>query len=125
MSTTPKPTASGIDALAVDTGVVAGLLTGFIRDEVHKVGFDAVVVGLSGGVDSSLVTVLARQTLGAEHVFPVFMPYRTSDPQSAADARAVCEQAGLALDVVDISAQIDAYFAGAPEADRTRRGNKM
>jgi NAD+ synthase len=125
MSTTPKPIASATDALAIDTGVVAELLTGFIRDEVHKVGFDAVVVGLSGGVDSSLVTVLASQTLGAEHVFPVFMPYRTSDPRSAADAQAVCDQAGLRLDVVDISAQIDAYFAGTPDADRTRRGNKM
>src|SRR5438552_4189496 len=125
MSTTPKPTASGIDALAVDTGVVAGLLRGFIRDEVHKVGFDSVVVGLSGGVDSSLVTVLAREALGPEHVSAVFMPYRTSDAQSAADARAVSELAGLALEVVDISAQVDAYFEHVPDADRTRRGNKM
>ncbi|TMB92278.1 MAG: NAD+ synthase [Chloroflexi bacterium] len=125
MSTTPKPTASGIDAPAVDTGVVAGLLRGFIRDEVHKVGFDSVVVGLSGGVDSSLVTVLAREALGPEHVTAVFMPYRTSDAQSAADARAVSELAGLALEVVDISAQVDAYFEHVPDADRTRRGNKM
>ena len=125
MSTTPKTTASGSDALAIDTGVVAGLLGGFIRDEVHKVGFDSVVVGLSGGVDSSLVTVLANQALGAEHVFPVFMPYRTSDAQSAADAHAVSALAGLPLEVVDITPQVDAYFERVSEADRTRRGNKM
>jgi NAD+ synthase len=125
MSPTPKLSESAAEPLAIDTGVVAELLCGFIRDEVHKVGFDSVVVGLSGGVDSSLVTVLARRTLGAEHVFPVFMPYHTSDPQSAADARRVIEQHGLDLEVVDITPQIDAYFARFPAADRTRRGNKM
>jgi len=125
MSTTPKTIGSAAAALAIDTGVVTDLLSRFIRDEVHKVGFDSVVVGLSGGVDSSLVATLAARTLGPEHVFAVFMPYRTSDPQSRADALRVCELSELSLEEIDISAQIDAYFERHPDADRTRRGNKM
>ncbi len=125
MSTTQRPTNSAADALAIDAGFVAGLLRGFIADGVRKVGFERVVVGLSGGVDSSLVTALAVSSLGAANVVAVFMPYRTSDPRSARDAHAVCERLGIAAETIDITTQVDDYFARFPEADRTRRGNKM
>ena len=125
MSTTPRTSASAANVLAIDAGVVETLLTGFLRDEVRKAGFSDVVVGASGGVDSSLVVALAARALGPEHVHAVSMPYRTSSPDSGADARAVCEQLGVPLDVVDISPEIDAYFEHHPDADRTRRGNKM
>jgi NAD+ synthase len=125
MSTTQRPTDSAADTLAIDAGFVAGLLRGFIADGVRKVGFERVVVGLSGGVDSSLVTTLAVSALGADNVVAIFMPYRTSDPQSALDASAVCEGLGIAARTIDITAQVDDYFEGFPDADRTRRGNKM
>jgi NAD+ synthase len=89
------------------------------------VGFERVIVGLSGGVDSSLVTALAVSSLGADNVVAVFMPYRSSDPQSQIDALAVCDSLGIAAVIIDITAQVDAYFDRFPEADRTRRGNKM
>ena len=88
-------------------------------------GFERVIVGLSGGVDSSLVTALAVSSLGADNVVAVFMPYRSSDPQSQIDALAVCDSLGIAAKVIDITPQVDAYFDGFPDADRTRRGNKM
>jgi NAD+ synthase len=125
MSTTQRPTDSAADTLAIDAGFVAGLLRGFIADGVRKVGFERVVVGLSGGVDSSLVTTLAVSALGGDNVVALFMPYRTSDPQSALDAYAVCERLGIAAETVDITTQVDDYFASFPDADRTRRGNKM
>ena len=125
MSTTQRPIDSAADTLAIDAGFVAGLLRGFIADGVRKVGFERVVVGLSGGVDSSLVTTLAVSALGADNVVALFMPYRTSDPQSALDAYAVCEGLGIAAETVDITAQVDDYFERFPDADRTRRGNKM
>jgi NAD+ synthase len=120
-----SPTVSAADVLAIDTGVVTRILCGFVHDEVHKVGFDRVVVGLSGGVDSALTAALAARALGAEHVVPVLMPYRTSSPASEGDARAVCEMLGIEPVVVDISPQVDAYFQRHPDADRDRRGNKM
>jgi NAD+ synthase len=125
MSTTQRPTDSAADTLAIDAGFVAGLLRGFIADGIRKVGFERVVVGLSGGVDSSLVTSLAVSSLGRDNVVALFMPYRTSDPQSRIDAYAVCDSLGIAAQTIDITPQVDAYFERFPDADRTRRGNKM
>lgn len=119
-------TVSAADALSIDTAVVTEILLGFIRDEVGKVGFDRVVLGLSGGVDSALVAALAARALGPGQVVPVIMPYRSSSPESEADARTVASQLGLVDPlVVDISPQVDAYFDRFPDADRGRRGNKM
>jgi NAD+ synthase len=119
-------TVNPADALAIDTDLVERILVGFLRDEVHKVGFERVVLGLSGGVDSAVSAALAQRALGAENVVPIIMPYRTSNPQSEADARAVADSLGIKPEVVDISPQVDAYFEGSfPDADRARRGNKM
>jgi len=118
-------TSTSTAPLRIDSPVVCRILEGFIDHEVHKVGFDRVVVGLSGGIDSSLVTALACRALGQEHVTPVIMPYRDSAPSSEADARLVCERLGLTPELVDITPQVDAYFTRFPDADRTRRGNKM
>ena len=87
-STTPRQTVSAIDALSIDSDVVRDILVGFIRNEVRKVGFERVVVGLSGGVDSALSAALACVALGPENVLPILMPYRTSSSASEADARA-------------------------------------
>jgi NAD+ synthase len=125
MSTTPRPIDSDADTLAVDAPFVIELLRGFIADGVRKVGFERVIVGLSGGVDSSLVTALAVSSLGADSVVALFMPYRSSDPQSQIDALAVCESVGINAEIVDITPQVDTYFDRFPDADRTRRGNKM
>ncbi|MDQ6846251.1 MAG: NAD+ synthase [Candidatus Dormibacteraeota bacterium] len=124
-STTPRRTVSDSDALAIDRDVVRDILVGFIRNEVRKVGFERVVLGLSGGVDSALSAALACAALGAENVLPIVMPYRTSSAASEADARLVCERIGMTPTVLDISPQVDAYFERFPDADRGRRGNKM
>jgi NAD+ synthase len=118
-------TVNAADALAIDTELVERILVGFLREEVRKVGFEHVVLGLSGGVDSAVSAALAQRALGAENVIPVIMPYRTSSPRSEADARAVADSLGIKPQVVDISPQLDAYFEQFPDADRGRRGNKM
>ena len=125
-SMTPPPNGSAPDPLSIDSEVVRRILVGFVRNEVGKVGFDRVVVGLSGGIDSALSAAIACEALGAENVLPVLMPYRTSSTASEADARLVCAHLGMTVTVVDISPQIDAYFdEHHPDADRGRRGNKM
>jgi NAD+ synthase len=118
-------TVSAADALSIDTDLVCRLLTGFVGEEVGKVGFERVVLGLSGGVDSAVSAAIAVRALGAEQVIPVIMPYSSSSPASEADARRVCAQLGMEPVVVDISPQIDAYFSRFADAERHRRGNKM
>src|SRR5438445_4310230 len=123
--TTVSQTVYAADALRIDSEVVLSLLVGLVPEEVHKVGFQRVVVGLSGGVGSAVTAAVAQRALGPDDVVPVIMPYRSSSPASEADARTVCDQLGLRPVMVDISPQIDAYFERFPEVDRTRRGNKM
>ncbi len=101
-------------------------LTSFVADAVATAGARGVTVGLSGGIDSALAAALAVRALGRERVHAFFMPYRTSNPESARDAAAVATSLGLSLATIDITPQIDAYFSAVdPEADAVRRGNKM
>ncbi len=80
----------------------------FIRDEVQRRrGFERVVIGLSGGVDSSLVAYLAAEALGPDNVLGVRMPYRTSSPESLAHAQLVMDALGIKALTVDISAAVD------------------
>jgi NAD+ synthase len=111
--------------LAINPELVRRILVGFIRNEVRKVGFERVVLGLSGGVDSSLVATLAAEALGPTNVVAFIMPYKTSDPKSKTDALQVVRQLGIHHLEIDISPQIDAYFEGFPDADQKQRGNKM
>jgi NAD+ synthase len=101
------------------------ILVGFIRNEVRKTGLERIVVGLSGGVDSALSAMLAAEALGRENVLAILMPYRSSNPDSEAHAKMVVQQCGVESLLVDITPQIDAYFARFPDADARRRGNKM
>ena len=101
------------------------IIVAFIADEVRKVGVERVVVGLSGGVDSSLSAFLAAEALGPRNVLGINMPYRTSSAESAAHAALAARTAGIELLTVDITPQIDAYFERFPDAPPVRRGNKM
>lgn len=111
--------------LALNAPLAVKVLTSFIRDAVETSGTSGVVVGLSGGVDSSLSAALAAQALGPERVHGFLLPYRTSNPSSEQDARTVAEHLGVPHRVIDISPMIDAYFEMEPDADPVRRGNKM
>jgi NAD+ synthase len=111
--------------LQLDCHTVLRILVGFIDNEVRKAGFERVVVGLSGGVDSSLSAFLAAEALGPQNVWGILMPYRSSNPESAAHAALVVSTLGIHGLTVDITPMVDAYFAGFPDADQVRRGNKM
>jgi NAD+ synthase len=114
-----------MNELTVNTALLRSMLVGFIRDEVWKVGVRRAVLGLSGGIDSALVAALAAKALGPENVHAFIMPYRTSNPESEAHARLACNAFGINHDVIEITPMVDAYFDRYPEADQTRRGNKM
>jgi NAD+ synthase (glutamine-hydrolysing) len=81
--------------------VYLGLVLG-LRDYVRKNGFEEVVLGLSGGIDSAFVAVLATDALGAGAVRALAMPSPFSSPESLEDARQVAAGLGIRLDVLEI-----------------------
>ena len=80
------------------------------RDYVRKNGFEKVVIGLSGGVDSSLVAAIAADALGPENVIGVSMPSRYSSPGSKSDAEALAKNLGIEFKVIPIEKAFSAYL---------------
>jgi NAD+ synthase (glutamine-hydrolysing) len=115
------------DPLAIDAALTRRWLVEFIRDEVQRRrGFERVVLGLSGGVDSSVVAYLAAEALGPRNVIGVRMPYRTSSAESLAHAQLVVDALGIEEITVEISDAVDGLAAAMPEKpDAGRLGNIM
>ncbi len=113
--------------LAIDTDVARRIVGGFIREQLRQAGFERLVLGLSGGIDSALVAYLAAEAIGPERLLCVLMPYRTSSDASRTDAEEVVRQLGCAAELVDISGMVEAYFGdpGRGDASTLRRGNLM
>ena len=95
------------------------------RDYVRKCGFAKVLVGLSGGIDSSLVAAIAKDALGAENVLGIGMPSPYSSTGSIDDSRRLAENLGIRYEVIGISELFGEYtralgplFAGS-KADTT------
>ncbi|MEJ2662794.1 MAG: NAD+ synthase [Spirochaetia bacterium] len=82
-----------------------------IRDYIHKCGFSRVHLGLSGGIDSALTTVLAVFALGKENVTAFAMPSRYSTEASLEDARLLCRNLGIALRVISIENIFPAFLS--------------
>jgi len=92
------------------------------HDYLTKNGFEHVVIGLSGGIDSALAASIAVDALGPEHVTGVFMPSSITSPESRTDAEALARNLGIDLLSVPIDKEIASYreslknvFAGAAE----------
>ncbi len=111
--------------LAINTDLAHTILVKFLRDAVHKVGFSRAVIGLSGGIDSALAAYLVAEAIGPQNVLALRMPYRTSSPDSLADAQAVIDALGIQSDTVDITPMVDPLLARFPDANNVRKGNIM
>lgn len=79
-----------------------------VRDYVHKNRFPGVIIGLSGGVDSALVLVIAVDALGADKVRAIMMPSRYTADISWLDAREMAQNLGVQYDEIPISRPVDA-----------------
>lgn len=120
-----RPRSATPPEVPVNTPVLRRILVAFVRNEVRKVGVERVVLGLSGGVDSSLAAFLAAEALGPANVLGIRMPYRTSSAESLEHAALVADATGIEMRTIEITPQIDAYFDRFPDASALRRGNKM
>ena len=123
----PFRASAGPQPLAIEPALARRWLVEFLRDEVtRRRGFAKGLVGLSGGVDSSLVAYLAAEALGPENVIGVRMPYRTSSPDSLEHAELVAKDTGIEMRTVEISEGVDGIArAIGGEVTPARLGNIM
>jgi NAD+ synthase len=118
---------------AIEAEQAVAVISAFIGSQLAQTGFERLVVGLSGGVDSATVAFLAARAVGADNLLAVRMPYRTSSPESEADALLVVTALGCRTERVEISAMVDPMLelVGDPEQSpagdvlNVRRGNVM
>ncbi len=88
---------------------ISAALTLGIQDYFGKLGFKKAILGLSGGIDSALVAVLAAQALGAENIHCLLMPSRYSSDHSIADSLALVKNIGVSYDILSIEKAFEAY----------------
>jgi NAD+ synthase/NAD+ synthase (glutamine-hydrolysing) len=82
------------------------------RDYIRKCGFSRVLIGLSGGIDSSLTAAIAVEAVGRENVTGVGMPGPYSSEGSVTDAREMAERLGIRFELVSISSVYDRFVEG-------------
>lgn len=108
----PRPILPSAPRLEPEEAEIYQALVTGLGDYVRKNGFEHVVIGLSGGIDSALSAAVAADALGPESVWGVAMPGRFSSEGSLVDARSLAERLGIRFDVIPI----DETFAGFLEA---------
>jgi NAD+ synthase len=111
--------------LQIDVPAVRRVLIEFIQREVIRAGFKRVVIGLSGGLDSSLACHLAVEALGADQVLAICMPYTSSSPESLEHAQLIINATGIQSLAIPIIELADALIKQTPGIDARRKGNIM
>ncbi len=113
------------NVLKIDSAKVQQKLVRFIRSQTKSAHFSRVVIGLSGGLDSSLVAYLCSQALSSANVFALILPYKHTSGESINLAKSIARKLQIKTRFIDITEQIEAYFKDFPDADKIRWGNKM
>jgi len=132
-----------VEELTINCFEVKRSLIEFIRREMEKSGLQRVVLGLSGGLDSSVVAYLATEALEPHNVYGLIMPYRSYQSESVKQARLIARNLAINSQVIRIDSMVEGYFGkfsrqripdpallrGKKSRDRSfeylRRGNKM
>ncbi|MFP4170247.1 MAG: NAD+ synthase [Methanomassiliicoccales archaeon] len=98
----------------------------FIRSKVEETSSEGVVVGLSGGIDSALVSKLCCDALGPERVLNIFMPSKSTPDPDRRDVEEFCDRFGMELRTFDISEVVSCFCSQLPSAERLDlKGNVM
>lgn len=101
------PSSAPLDRLAISR-IHDALVLG-IKDYFQKLGFKKAILGLSGGIDSAIVAVLAARALGEKNVQGILMPSKYSTDHSVKDAEILAKNIGCPYDIIPIKNIVDAY----------------
>jgi NAD+ synthase len=114
---------------AIEPAQTVEVIVAFIRSQLEQAGFERLVIGLSGGVDSATVAFLAARAIGADNLLAIRMPYRTSSEASETDALRVVDALGCRTERVEVTPMVEPMLEliadGDPAALDVRRGNVM
>jgi NAD+ synthase len=99
----------------------------FIKEYVKNAGADGIVLGLSGGIDSSTVAALSSRSIGGDHVLGLMLPEKeTYNSKDINDAKFVAEKFGLKTQICDITPVLESFYKTIPifdQADKLCKGN--
>ena len=103
----------------------ADVLRAFVRDTVADAHAKGAVVGISGGIDSAVVTKLCADALGPDKVLAVFLPTDSTPEEDYRQTREMCQQWNVSYEVINIQPSVDAPSEGEHhrplQDDRTLR----
>ncbi len=111
--------------MKINPAFVEKILTLFIREELSKFQFKKAILGLSGGLDSSVCAFLASKAIKPTDVLALIMPYGKSFSKDVKDAQKVVQSLGIRSRIIDISPMVDVYFSKYPAPSKILKGNKM
>lgn len=114
--------------LSIDPAKISDDIVKFIRETVEKAGFTNLILGLSGGVDSSTGLALAVKSVGCENIYVGLFPYGDLNKEGMTDAQFVLEKFQIPPSHIveqNIQPLVDPIFAKDPIMDKLRQGNIM
>jgi len=122
-----KPLKLTSSVLELDWVEVETKITRFIKDYVLKSKAKGIVLGLSGGIDSSTVAALSAKAIGGNNVLGLMLPEKeTYNPKDIEHAKIVAEKFGLKTEIIDITPVLEAFRKSMPifdDRDRLCKGN--
>ena len=101
---------------------IENYLVKFLQDEVQKAGFSKVVLGISGGIDSAVVAVLAHKAF-KDNLLGILLPASTSSRASLEHADELCQKFGIKTEKIPVGPLVDTYFHDKKDASKLRIGN--
>lgn len=116
------------DLIRIDYEYVTRRIIDFVRSYIRDSGARGAVIGLSGGVDSSVTAHILVRALGKDNVIGLILPYRTTPPEDIEDAKFVAESLGIKYYYIDIGDIRNAFARSIPvfdEGDRVAAGNLL
>ncbi len=99
------------DILKLDAVSEIAKISDFIKEQVHLQKRDGIIIGLSGGIDSAVISALCIRALGKDKVFGLILPEKESNPISREFAQKHAEEMGIQYEIVDITPTLEAFGA--------------